>query len=251
MSALLAAAALAIAAGPECRLPPLRPGALPFRAGETLSYDIDIMGVVKAGSISLEVQPAAFLGTQIPLRARIRNTSVFAKVRRISGMAFSWVDLRTLLPERYRDEILEDGVRKTSDARIAADAGAVTIENQYGEAKKAARFERAGTVLDVLAGAYYLRAARLERGQEMCFDLVAMRRYWRVTARVAATERVETPAGIFDTVRVDAEGVRADRPEVKRPIHLWISTDPRRLMVAAVGEIDLGPVRATLVSVGR
>jgi hypothetical protein len=32
-------------------------------------------------------------------------------------------------------------------------------------------------------------------------------------------------------------------------VHLWLSRDPRRLLVAVVSEIDLGPVRATLSGV--
>jgi hypothetical protein len=44
---------------------------------------------------------------------------------------------------------------------------------------------------------------------------------------------------------------RADQPAARRPIHLWLSTDSRRLLVAAVGEIELGPVRAMLARVSR
>ena len=40
--------------------------------------------------------------------------------------------------------------------------------------------------------------------------------------------------------------VRADAPTARRPLHVWIATDARRTLVAAVSEIDLGPVSATL-----
>jgi hypothetical protein len=205
------------------------------------------MGMVKAGAVTLEVGRPMFDGTQIPLRARVRNSSVFAKIRRITGGAFSWVDARTLLPERYRDEVVEDGVKKVSDARLRRDPGAVTIETQYGDERGSTTFERGGEVLDAVSGAYYLRAARLEAGAELCFDLVANRRYWRFRGRVAAQpERVETPAGIFDTLRIEATVSRPDAPGSRRPLHVWISTGPRREMVAAASEIDLGPISLTL-----
>jgi hypothetical protein len=207
------------------------------------------MGMVKAGVLSLDVQRPVFQGTQIPFRARVRNTSVFAKVRRLTGTAMSWVDARTLLPERYRDEVLEDEVRKISDARIPK-SGDVTIENQYGNEKKATSHARGGPVLDLLSAAYYLRAAALRPGQEFCFDLVGNRRYWRLRGKVAAgSERVESAAGIFDTLRLDGTVTRADQPAARRPLHLWVSTDSRRLLVAVVSEVDLGPVRAMLARV--
>jgi Protein of unknown function (DUF3108) len=212
-----------------------------------LQYDLEVMGLVKAGAMSLEVGRPMFGGTQIPLKARVKNTSVFAKIRRIVGGAFSWVDAKTLLPERYRDEVLEDGVKKVSDARIAADREAVTIETQYGDQKGSTRHERKGEVLDALSAAYYLRAARLEPGQEICFDVVGNRRYWRFRGKVAARpERVDCPGGLFDTLRVEGTIERADKPGVKRPLFVWISTDSRRVLVGAVSEIDLGPASALL-----
>lgn len=241
-----ALAALALAAG-DCGLPPLRDAALPWRPGEKMAYDFDVMGIVKAGAVTVEAQRPAFQGTQIPVAARLRNTSIFAKIRKIQGSAMTWMDASTLLPERYRDEVVENGVRKISDTHLGSRSEEVTVENQFGERKEVAVYRRERQVLDALSALYYLRAARLEAGQEICFDLVATRRYWRVRGRVAQRpERVESAAGLFDTLRIDLTVTRADRPEVRRPLHLWFSTDPRRLFVAAVSEIDLGPVRVIL-----
>jgi hypothetical protein len=246
VNAAAALLSLALAADP-CGLPALRPGPPPWRAGEVLHYDLDVMGLVKAGTMSFEAGRPMFDGTQIPLKARVKNTSVFAKIRKIVGGAFSWVDARTLLPERTRDEVLEDGVRKVSDARLRADPGAVTIETEFGDQKGSTRYERQGDVLDAVSAAYYLRAADLRPGQDLCFDVVGLRRLWRFRGKVAPKpERVENAGGIFDTLRVEGTIERADRPGVKRPLYVWISTDPRRILVAAVSEIDLGPAAAQL-----
>jgi hypothetical protein len=241
-----ALASLLLAVEP-CGLPALRPGPFPWRTGEVLHFDLDVMGLVKAGTLALEVGRPMFEGKQIPFKARVRNTSVFAKIRRIVGGAFSWVDAKTLLPERYRDEVLEDDVKKVSDARLRADPASVVIETWFGEQKGSTQYSRQGEVLDGLSAAYYLRAADLKPGQEFCFDVVGNRRYWRFQGKVAAKpERVDTAGGLFDTLRVDGTIERADKPGVKRPLHVWISTDPRRVLVGAVSEIDLGPVSALL-----
>lgn len=243
---LSAALALALAAA-ACGLPAV--GAVPFAAGESLTYDLDVMGVVKAGTVTLSVEPPIARGTLLPLRARIRNTSVFAKARRVKGYALSWVDAETLRPQRYRDEVDEDGVRKSTDTRLDR-PGPIVMEWRLGERRGTTTAPRAAEVMDLLSTIYYLRAVRLEPGARLCFDLVANRRIWRLEGQVApGREKVDSAAGTFDTVRVDAVLTRADGAGPRRPVHFWYARGERRLPVAAVSEIDLGPVRAMLARV--
>jgi hypothetical protein len=141
----------------------------------------------------------------------------------------------------------EDAVRRSSDVRLDPRAPEIVIESRTGEKQTRAVVPRQGTPMDAVSVLYYLRAARLAPGDRFCADVVALGRVWRVEGTVAAgTERVETPAGTFRAVRLDLSGRRADKPEVHREVHLWLSDDARRLPVGAVGEVDLGPVRALL-----
>jgi hypothetical protein len=246
-----ALAALSLAAAPACGLPPLAPGERPWRAGESLGYDLDVLGVVKAGTVQLAVEPAMSGGKVVPLRARARTSPAVANLKPFAGVALSWIDAATLLPERYRDEADEGGVRKVSDAKLMPARPELVIEYRYGTNAGKTTYPRDREVLDALSTIYYLRAARLSPGDRFCFDLVANRRFWRLEGTVASsTERVETPAGRFETIRVDAKTRRADRPEEKpRPVHLWLGTDARRLPVAMVSEVDVGPVRLSLASI--
>jgi hypothetical protein len=241
-------AALAVSASPACGLPPLSPGARPWSTGEALTYDLDLFGAVKTGTLLLSVERPISGGTILTFRALARSNPSLP--RRIAAVALSWVEPAVLLPERYRDESEEDGLHRGSDTRLRPPASKVTISQQYGDQRGEVTFDRQGDVLDPVSALYFLRAATLRPGERACFDLVALGRYWHVEATVAAkVEKVTTPAGRFETIRVDATARRADRPEVKRPVHLWFSTDGRKLPVAAVSEIDLGPVSATLASV--
>ncbi len=243
--------ALALGAAPACALPPLAPGDRPWRTGEALTYDLDVLGMVKAGTMQLSVERPMSGGKIVPLRARAKTTQAVASLKPTAGVALSWVDPTTLRPERYRDEAEEGGVHKVSDTKIAPVGPELVIEHQYGETTGKTAYPRERDVLDAVSTLYYLRAARLAPGDRFCFDLVANRRFWRLEGTVAAKrERVETRAGKFDTVRVDATTRRVDRPQDRaRPIHLWFGTDARRLPVAIVSEIDLGPVSATLSAV--
>jgi hypothetical protein len=247
MDLLAAALALALSAPGACGLPPLA-AQRPFAPGEVLSYDVAVAGVVKGGTLQLAVEAPILGGAQLPLRARARNTSVFAKIRKVKGTGVSFVSARTLRPVRYRDDVDQDGVKRGTDTRLDLPGPTVRMAWTSGAEKGVAEFERQREALDLLSAVYLLRASELRPGAELCFDLLANRRYWRFAGRVAErTERVPTPAGDFDTVKVEARLTRADDPTKGRPLVLWISTDPRRLLVAAGSEVDLGPVVATLV----
>jgi uncharacterized protein DUF3108 len=233
---------------PACGLPALSGGDRPWRPGETLTFELDVLGIVKAGTLQLTVEPAISGGKIVPLRARARTDASVANVKKFAGVALSWIDVQTLLPERYRDETEEDGVHKMSDARILPEQPLLTIEYRYGDRAGKTSYPRDRPVLDALSTLVYLRAAKLAPGDRFCFDLVANRRFWKLDGQVAAkTEKVDTPAGRFDTFRVDATTRRVDRPADRpRPIHLWFTRDARRLPVAVVSEVDVGPVRAVL-----
>ncbi len=243
--------ALALAAEPGCGLPPLAEGERPFKSGETLTFDLDVLGAVKAGTLEVSVERAMSGGKILQLRGRAKTTAAIANVRSFAGVALSWIDATTLLPERYRDEAEEDGVHKMSDTRIVPGKPQLAIEYRYGDTKGVTTYPRKGDVLDALSTMTYLRAARLAPGDRVCFDVVANRRFWRLEGTVAdKAEKVDTPAGRFDTLRVDATTRRIDRPTDRpRPVHLWFSRDARRLLVAIVSEVDIGPVSAMLSGV--
>jgi hypothetical protein len=247
---VIATALLAAAMAAGCGLPSLAPGPRPFRTGETLAYDLDLLGMVKAGKLELSVERPMSGGRILPLRARARTTAQVSTLKKLTAVGLSWVEASSLLPERYRDESDEGGLRRSSDTVLRPPGPLVVMRNETAGRKGEASFQREGDALDPVSAVYLLRAARLGPGDTICFDAVGRGRYWRVRATVAeAAEPVETPAGKFDTVRVDLVSRRADAPEKVYRIHLWFSRDARRLLVAAVAELDVGPASVTLTEV--
>lgn len=245
-TALLAASLASGGCGP----PAVAQGPRPFRHGETLAYDLDLLGVVKAGTLELTVERPISGGRIVPLRARARTTTQVSTLKKLAAVGLSWVEAATLLPERYRDESDEGGLRRSSDARLRPPEPLVVIHGDTGGKKGEASFAREGEVLDPVSAVYLLRAARLAPGDRACFDAVGRGRYWRVEAAVAEeVEPVETPAGRFATFRVDLVARRADAGQKAHEIHLWFSNDARRLLVAAVADLDVGPARLTLTEV--
>ncbi len=238
---------LALTATPGCALPPLA-GPPPFAPGEVLTMDLGLLGAVRVGEVKFSVERPMSGGAVLPLAGRARNTARFGPLQKLVAVGLSWVDARTLRPERYREESDEDGRRRVSDARLAPPGPTVTLEQSDGGRTGRSTHERQGEALDALSALYYLRAARLVPGAPFCFDMVGNGKYWRVEGTVAAKpEPVEVPAGRFQALRLEATARRADGQGPSRPLWLWLGTDARRLPLAAVSEVDLGPVSAKLV----
>lgn len=249
---MLSIALAILFAGAPCSLPPLRSEGAPFGTGEQLTFDLDL-ALVRAGRLSLQVDRPMAGGALLPLKARAQNSAAFANVRRLTMVALSWIDPATVRPERYHEEAEENGLRRSTDARFDPGAPTLTLDQRWRDQRTPRTFSRQGEPLDALSALYYLRAARLSAGDRFCLDLVGAGRYWRLTAQVAAgRERVDTPAGRFETFRVDVEATRADVPVGgkgrTRQLHIWLTADERRLPVSIVSEIDAGPVAATLSS---
>jgi hypothetical protein len=246
---MLALLALALAAAPACELPPLA-GPPPFDPGEVLSMDLGLLGAVHVGELRFSVERPLSGGAVQPLMGRVRNTTRFGTLRKLAAVGSSWVDARTLLPERYREDADEDGLHRTSDARLRPPGPEVVLEQSSGSRSGRVAFERQGEVLDPVSALYYLRAARLVPGSRICFDMIGNGKYWRVEGTVSARpEAIEVPAGRFEAWALRGTARRADGKGRSRPLWLWLSTDARRLPLAAVSEVDFGPVSAKLTEV--
>lgn len=230
--------ALALTATPACTLP--RPAAeLAWTQGERLTYDIAALGGRKGSC----VLTATSQGSVLELAAEGRLSVPLFKAQ---GSARSWVAPQTLKPRRFQDQLNDDGVLRTSQGNFERPGLAMRVEWSNGGKRGMNAFVKGGPVFDLVSAIYYLRSLDLAPGAGFCFDAAGGSRYWRLSGRVAGTERVDTPAGGVQATRLEAIAVRADDASARYPVRLWISADARRLPVALEIGTSFGPIRATL-----
>lgn len=244
------AAPRAAVPGPaECRpLPALRTP-LAFAPGERLEFSLDALGA-EAGKMTMRVLPRKD-GT-LPVEARVQTNTFFSKVRRVNGVATSYLNPRTLRPVRHTEETVENEVPRSVAAVFGAKDKSVRVDYRSGRSKAQHydyRYLHDG--LDVAGALYVLRQLPLKQGLSICFDVYGVRRMWRMTGTVLKREHVSLPLGEFDAWHLTGTAVRLDKPEMRREVHVWVTDDPRRLPLAAVGTVDLGAVRATLTAYSR
>jgi len=243
------------AAPGECKaLPSPRAGPVPFPTGESLSYDVDVMGV-NAGKMSFEVLPRVGRGAkaQIPVQVRAKSNTFFNKVRRIKADLKSNLAVRTLRPVTFREDLHEGNFSRLGQVSFPTNEEKwISLEWRSNRGGGKSRHGFANDALDYVGAIFLFRALPLAVGQEFCFDVYAMRRIWRVVGKVEAREHVSIPAGEFEAYHLSAMATRVGPgKKLEREVHVWISDDEYRLPLAAIGVIDLGPVRATLGNVNR
>ncbi len=236
----------------ECpALPRPRSGPPPFPAGEALGYDVDVMGM-RAGKMDFLVLPSQGKGAaaEIPVRVQAESNTFFNKVRKIKAELYSYLKARDLRPRRFTENLSEGEARRLAEVEFLPTDRQVVASWSSNFGNGGLRQEVANDALDYVGAIYLFRALPLRVGQPFCFEVYALKKLWRLTGKVEAKEQLSTPAGVFNTFHLSGTAVMLGSDK-KREVHVWISDDAQRLPVAAMGVIDLGPVRAVLTSLSR
>ena len=218
-----------------------------FGPGESLDFDIDALGA-RAGKMTMRVLPKR--DEVLPIEVHAETNTFFSKVRRVNGTATSSLNAKTLRSSHYYEDTTENEMHRIADVSIRKNKTMKlisTINGTTGDVELA----WGNDATDVAGAFYLLRQLEWKEGKTMCIDVYGIRHVWRVWGKVEAREHVSLPVGEFEAWHLSGEAARTDMTDARREIHVWISDDSRRLPLAAIGMIDLGAVRATLVNVSR
>jgi hypothetical protein len=237
---------------PACSapLPKPRAGPVPWPTGEKLTYDIDVMGAT-AGRMTFDVLPAAgkAASAEIPVHVSAESNTFFNKVRKVKGEVTSWLRPRDLHPSHFHEDLAENAMTRAADV-VFGDRSADIAWRSNNSTQGNTHPPTGPDALDYVGGIYLFRSIPLRVGQPFCFDVYGIKRMWRLEGKVEAREHVSLPAGEFDAYHLSGIATSLTG-NGKREVHVWISDDARHLPLAAVGVIDLGPVRAQLVEITR
>jgi hypothetical protein len=103
-------------------------------------------------------------------------------------------------------------------------------------------------VHDLTSALLWLRLQPLAPGQRYEVPVVASSRQFTLVAEVLDRESVETPAGTFAALKVQVRTQLEGKFSTKRDSFLWVSDDPRHVLVKAAADFAIGSIVATLKS---
>jgi hypothetical protein len=214
---------------------------VPFKIGETLSYDVGWSSYLTAGNATITVQEKkpSYGSTAYYIVAEGRPTSLLSKLYNFYYKVDTLVDVYSMLPQRG-SVYAEEGKRHRMKATL------------FNQAAKKVQYEvTTATVVkkdiavpaytqDALAALYVLRSIPIKDGDKFNMPVCDNGNIYKVQMTVGSVESVQTGMGPIRAIKVTPLILDSKGTAPGRGIALWLSDDPRRLPVRLEAELAVG-----------
>lgn len=223
--------------------------AVPFKVGETLTFDVSWSTYLTAGTATMTVKERrpVGVGAVYDLVAEGRPGTLLDKLYHLYYKAESLLDTRTLQPAFATIFSDERGRKKLRTTRFT---GRTTIE--YAPRPDAPRETHTMPPLsqDPLSAIYVIRVLPLKAGQVFTMPVVDGPDVYHARWQIAGPEPITTPVGAFSAWRLtpalsDAKG----QPVPNRRLTLWLSNDARKLPLKLQAGLAVGNFVLTLAKI--
>jgi hypothetical protein len=224
----------------------------PFAPGEKLTYDV-MWTVFRAGVVAVSLGNAGEGKHSVyEVTATARSEGFVPLLFYVDNTFRATSNAQTLCSDSI-DKAVNEGHRH-KDTKIIFDYGrklALLNErdlNQPSAPPKLAQFDIPPCVEDIVTAFYYLRRQHLEVGHTIELPVNDGSKTQRVVVEVQANEKVPTPLGTFDAIRVEPKVFNGLLKRKGRML-IWFSADPRQLPLRIKAMIAVGSITGTLRSV--
>jgi hypothetical protein len=224
----------------------------PFPPDEMLTYDV-MWTIFRAGVVTASVRTAGDANRDAyEFTATARSEGFVPLLFNVDNVFRATSSRQTLCSEGIVKQVNEGHRHK--DTRITFDYTrklALLNErdmNQPKDPPKLAANDIPPCVEDVVTAFYYLRRQRLEVGHTIELPVNDGSKTQRVIVDVQAHEKVQTPLGTFDAIRVEPK-VFGGLLKRKGRMLIWFSDDDRELPLRIKAMISVGSITGTLRSV--
>jgi hypothetical protein len=123
-----------------------------------------------------------------------------------------------------------------------------TLTSTFNGRRSEKRLDVPADVHDLTSAFMWLRLQPLAPGQTYRIPVVASSKQFTVEAEALGREAIETPAGVFQTVKVRVRLALDGKFSTKRDSYMWLSDDSRHVLVRAAADFAVGSIVATLKS---
>jgi hypothetical protein len=216
-----------------------------FEAGETLTYDISWLNLVRAGTAVLTVREERRSDGSEVLRFVVtsRTVGIVRKLYPLGNVVQSVFSPRLMQSLSYSLE--ERHGKKTRRRELVFDHANKTVRSRRNQ-DPPKTLSVPEEVQDPLSALYYLRTRRdFAVGPPVTFTVFDGSESVGVEVRTLGRELVKTPAGGFSTLKVRAQkGLFLSQGEIV----LWLTDDLRKIPVLIKSRIAAGSLVFTLTN---
>jgi hypothetical protein len=217
-----------------------------FGPGERLVYDISYMGM-SAGTAVMEVKEAIWHNGRVvyPVVSTAQSNDMVSLFYPVNDRVESLIDADAIYSHRI--DVKQHQGKKRREKVIDFDQSQ-HLATQYRKEKKEV-FSIPAEVQDSLSSLYFFRNQPLPRvGQSIFIPVHESEKNWNLEIRLLGRERLTTPVGAFNTIKVQAllryKGIFLDEGDV----WIWMTDDPQHLPVKINSTIKIGTINAVLIS---
>jgi hypothetical protein len=217
-----------------------------FKPGERLTYEISWSNIVTAGTAVLEVNEEKLSNGRMAYTfiASSHSVGVVDKVYPVNDRVQSVFDPQIMQSLSFN--LSEShGKRKRRRGLVFDHAGRTVVSTLNNDPPQT--YTIPDPVQDALSSLFYLRT--LEDFTNGKIHVIAVHdsgKNWSVEVQTLGREKVKTPAGKFDTIKVKTfpkyEGVFMNKGE----IFIWLTDDSRKIPVLMKSTISIGSIMTTL-----
>jgi hypothetical protein len=220
---------------------------VPFKVGETLSYDVSWSMYMSAGTATLAVKerrPVSASAAAYDLVADGRPIGLVDTLYHAYYKAESLLDTRTLQPV-MTTLFSEEGKRR--NRRLTRFTGRTSIEFQPEENAPVEKLAVPESSRDPLSTLYFLRAQQLKSGQAFAMPIVDGSDVYNTQWRVSGPEPFSSNGTTTTAWRLSPTFADDhNRPIPSLRLTLWITNDARRLPIKLEVGLPVGTFVLTL-----
>jgi hypothetical protein len=220
---------------------------LPFRAGESLVFEVSWMRV-PVGTATMRVEPLTDHATPEALRliSTARTNAFLDALHKVDDHAESIFDPQTRLSQSFRIRQHEGHYRSYHKMIFDQSNRRVTFQKRDQPPEE---LSIPTTVQDPLSVLYWVRTLPLSVGKPVVVPICNRGKTWFTKIRVLKRERLKLPIGEVDTIKIQPLLQAAGIFRHKGDMFIWLTDDAYRVPVQLRSNIKIGVVTAHLVNV--
>jgi hypothetical protein len=150
----------------------------------------------------------------------------------------SWIDAEGLFTWRYENHQHEGDYRRDRVVRFEQHLGVAIHGNDTLAIPE--------YVQDVMSAFYYVRTQTLHVGDTLAIPNLTNRQLYDVRVIVHDRERIETPAGEFDCLKVEPVLLETGIFRQQGRVLIWLTDDRLHMPVLVKSKLVIGAIRAEL-----
>ena len=219
-----------------------------FKEGERYKFDITYFGAT-AGSLTMELLPPKTVNDRLSyhIRAVAQSVAPFTLFYRLNDTVESFMDAEGLFSHKFSLKMDESLQQRDILELYDQKAHKVYYWSKLDHKKKGKKndqfeIDTEPYTQDGLSAFFYLRTIPMEVGSVHSFHVVNNGKLREVRVTVVRKEPLKTKIGTFDSVVLKPEVVLDGAIKTYGDSFVWVSDDPRRLLLKIDAKIKVGSI---------